>query len=570
MQEINKRILSIEDLQPGDHVCCIFDTDEQHGSLLFPYLLTGISENDKFVYIADKHAVDSFLVCLKEQHPDSVPRLESGQVSALTPEESYMKHGSFHPGEMLEFLGSEAQKAIERGYRALRVAIEMTWALEDVPGSERLIEFESQLNEFMRDRACIALGLYDSRLFHPRVLINILSTHPIAVIGTEMFENFYYIPPDKFLSGNRSAVVYDQWISALKSYDRALRELEKSEKTLMEMFESSLEGITITGPDGLYLFVNQAAAKMLGYGAPEQMIGKSTLYHYGDPELRAALFEELEKEGFLRNYETLAKKLDGSVFPVQLSCTFKKNSDGDLESITTFFRDLTETKIKEEIKMIRELSSHVLAERERERKGVARDIHDQFGQTLSCIKIDLNWIHNNLPDGNPEILGKLSYLRDQVDEVIGQVRDLASRLHPVVLDRLGLGPALESLLEDVTNHFDIEYSIEGDLEGIDMDKEAEVTAFRIVQESLTNVARHSGASMVRLVIDHDKGVWVLKVIDNGSGLSADDLSNSLAMGIRGMRERARGAGWDLSLEGAEGEGTAVTLRIPSEQKKLED
>jgi signal transduction histidine kinase len=276
--------------------------------------------------------------------------------------------------------------------------------------------------------------------------------------------------------------------------------------------------------------------------------------------------EALNSKGSLRNFDTVAKRLDGTLFPVRLSCTLKEEEKSSTGNITTFFRDVSVLKIEEELKMIRELSRRVLADRETERKEIARDIHDQLGQTLSGLKIDLNWLLDNLHDTSIEVREKILELRGLTEDLISEVQSLVTRLRPAVLDRIGLGAALEWLLEDLEKHLGIRYEIMGDLEAISIDEETETAVFRIIQESLTNVARHSGASYVKLKIEQAETSCIFEIIDNGRGMSKDQYDLTASMGILGMVERARGIGGELSVESTRGQGTSIRLKLPVLQK----
>ncbi|MFQ6079806.1 MAG: MEDS domain-containing protein, partial [Thermodesulfobacteriota bacterium] len=132
--------------------------------------------------------------------------LASGQLVILTRDDAYMREGVFDPDGMIALLRGETERALAEGYPALRVTGEMTWALRGLPGSERLIEYEARLNEFFPGSKCLAICQYDRRRFDPAVLLDVLRTHPIAVVGTEVYDNFYYIPPAELLGSDLPVV----------------------------------------------------------------------------------------------------------------------------------------------------------------------------------------------------------------------------------------------------------------------------------------------------------------------------------------------------------------------------
>jgi PAS domain S-box-containing protein len=146
--------------------------------------------------------------------------LASGQLSILTVDDAYMREGIFDPDRMIALLRTETERALAEGYSALRVTGEMTWALRGLPGSERLIEYETRLNEFFPGSKCLAICQYDRRRFDPAVLLEVLRTHPIAVVGTEVYDNLYYIPPAGLLGGDLPAAELRHWAQNLAEHKR--------------------------------------------------------------------------------------------------------------------------------------------------------------------------------------------------------------------------------------------------------------------------------------------------------------------------------------------------------------
>ena len=195
----------ILDLEPGDHLCCIYETEEEHRVVLTSFLRQGLEQGEKVIYIVDARTAEAILGYLREDGLEVEPYVANGQLVILTRDQAYMREGVFDPDGMIELLRAETEQALAKGYPALRVTGEMTWALRGLCGSERLIEYEARLNEFFRPTAaagssqCLAICQYDRRRFDPEVLLDVLRAHPIAVVGAEVYDNFYYIPPSEFL-----------------------------------------------------------------------------------------------------------------------------------------------------------------------------------------------------------------------------------------------------------------------------------------------------------------------------------------------------------------------------------
>nr|WP_054858481.1 MEDS domain-containing protein [Methanobacterium formicicum] len=147
-----RQLYKIEDLKPGNHLCCIYETDEEHKSVITPYLRLGLENNEKVLYIVNENTAETVLNYLKDDGVDADQFLHNGQLSILTVTDSYMKDGVFDPDEMIKMLSDETGKALKEGYNALRVTGEMSWTLRGFPGSERLIEYEAKLNNFFSNK----------------------------------------------------------------------------------------------------------------------------------------------------------------------------------------------------------------------------------------------------------------------------------------------------------------------------------------------------------------------------------------------------------------------------------
>ncbi len=235
-----KMIDKITDLKPGDHLCCLYETEEEHRAILTPFIRQGFERNEKVIYIVDTHPAETILQYLQES-PDFTsrrtckigPYLERGQFVVLSRDATYMKDGFFDPEKMIAFLRSETDRALAKGYSALRVTGEMTWVLHGLPGSDRLIEYEALLNEFFPGSRCLAVCQYDKRSFDSELLLNVLRTHPIAIVGKEIYGNFYYIPPADLMGGELAAKELHCWEQNLAEYKQVEKELEEKVKELL-------------------------------------------------------------------------------------------------------------------------------------------------------------------------------------------------------------------------------------------------------------------------------------------------------------------------------------------------
>lgn len=212
---------TLADLGPGDHLCCLYETEEEHRSVLTPFLRHGLERGEKVLYIVDARTAGTILDYLRDDGLDVEPCLARGQLVILTRDDAYTRGGVFDPDGMIDLLRTETERSLAEGYSALRVTGEMTWALRGLPGSERLMEYENRLNEFFPGSQCLAICQYDRRRFDPAVLLDVLAAHPIAVIGTDVYDNFYYVPPAELLKGDPAAAMLRNWAKHLAGRRRA-------------------------------------------------------------------------------------------------------------------------------------------------------------------------------------------------------------------------------------------------------------------------------------------------------------------------------------------------------------
>lgn len=235
------------------------------------------------------------------------------------------------------------------------------------------------------------------------------------------------------------------------------------------------------------------------------------------------------------------------------------------KQISIAHRDLEDkiSELQDKTDQLRELSAYIEKIREEERIGIAREMHDELGQLLTAFKMDAVILRKRLGDNvSPLILENISDMTKGVDDAIKFVRRLASDLRPRILDDLGLVAALEWFSEEFTKRYNIEVQFSSDAENYDIKPEAATSLFRIYQESLTNVARHSEATKVEgvLVAHHSK--LRLSVTDNGKGFDVQSGGRKKSLGLLGMKERAAIIDGNLEIISSPGKGTSVVIEIP--------
>ena len=364
------------------------------------------------------------------------------------------------------------------------------------------------------------------------------------------------------------------------------------------IFNSANFSSIATDAKGVIQIFNVGAERMLGYAAAEVM-NKITPADISDPQELIARAQELSVEfgtkiapgfealvfkasrGIEDIYELTKIRKDGSRFPALVSVTALRDAQDAIIGYLLIGTDNTARKqIEAEQKLLsQQLRDHehivlqkeqlrALAERlqwvrEEDRKRVARDLHDQIGQILTAIKMDLTWVTRHLPVSEVEVLARLTESIQSINDGVKAVRAICSGLRPGVLDDLGLAAAIEWQASEFASRNGVSCQVSVPPIDLHMDGDRATAAFRIFQECLTNVIRHAQAKSVHVSLCQEDENILLIVEDDGVGFCQSDLSNSLgSLGLLGMKERAQFCGGDVQISSSPGNGTTVTVRVP--------
>ena len=225
-------------------------------------------------------------------------------------------------------------------------------------------------------------------------------------------------------------------------------------------------------------------------------------------------------------------------------------------------RELAEMELKRSQELFRNLSAHLQVVREEERTRIARKIHDDMGQALTALKIDLTWLNKKLTDDQPLIREKLQSMVTLINETIETVHNLSEDLRPGILDDFGLSAAIEWQAEEFQKRTGIECRISLASDESNLSKEKSTNLFRIVQESLTNVIRHANATKVEINLSEKDGRLLLEVADNGKGITKAAVTNPKSFGLIGIKERVHSLGGEVDISGTPNAGTRLKVKMP--------
>lgn len=341
------------------------------------------------------------------------------------------------------------------------------------------------------------------------------------------------------------------------------RALDGAAARLAGLLDSAMDAIITVDAEQRIVLYNRAAEKIFGWPSHQ------------------ALGERLDKlmperfrgghAGHIRRFATTGttsrrmgdgtvlygQRAGGDEFPMEASISQLDTDDGKL--FTVIVRDVTErARAREELSAFAS-EAHAILESEKTR--IARELHDELAQSLTALKMDTIWVRDNLVPDLPAAAAKLGDMLGMLDTTVAATRRIAADLRPLMLDDLGLVPAIEWLAQNFGQRTGVVCSLKVE-EEVELHEPYATAVFRIVQESLANVAKHAGASKVEVSIDRIPGAVVLQVRDNGRGFAPDAPRKPYSLGLMGLRERTQLLKGTLRVDSQPGQGTCIDVHIP--------
>ena len=339
--------------------------------------------------------------------------------------------------------------------------------------------------------------------------------------------------------------------------------LHDREQEFRALVENSPDTVARYNRDCRRIYANPALVR--GIGIPVQkLLGKtpteSGLAAEYEDKIRAVLESGSEDE-----FNLLWQTRNGKTTCSQIRLVPERDSDGQVASVLAIGRDITvlkeaERRLHESRVQIRELAAHRERAREEERKRIAREIHDELGQLLGALHLQVQFFRARFGKDDPVAEENIQYMANLVDKAQRVARDITSALRPAALD-MGIVSALEWQAEEFYRHTGIHCYLSA-RNDILLDEERATAILRIVQESLTNVMRHSGANVVEILLKKQDDAYVLQVQDNGTGFEPHKTSKKKSFGLAGIRERAMMLGGDAVITSTQQQGTMLEVRLP--------
>jgi two-component system sensor histidine kinase UhpB len=350
------------------------------------------------------------------------------------------------------------------------------------------------------------------------------------------------------------------------SQERALEEeLDALQRRLRAVLELAPIAVWIADGDQV-VFANRAAGRLFGAESGEALLGR-TIYDLLRPQSHSALRQRVSQalagESDLALVQGRLVRDDGQ--PREVEIALVALPDHGRTTVQMVITDITQ-RISEAVdgersrQLLRQLSASVVEAREEERRRIARELHDELGQRLTALKMDLSSLATTTGLGprDPRLAGMLAML----DDTVASVRRIASDLRPLMLDDLGLNAAIEWLASEASRRLGMAIEVHFDDVEHQLDGRVAIALYRMVQEALTNVARHAAASEVRIALRRRAGELVLTVQDNGKGFPAQALQREGSYGLMGIRERAHMLGGRIEIDNPADGGGRLSIHLP--------
>ncbi|MCC7413585.1 MAG: PAS domain S-box protein [Gammaproteobacteria bacterium] len=344
-------------------------------------------------------------------------------------------------------------------------------------------------------------------------------------------------------------------------------ELARQTRLLRGIVETAPVLVMVTDGDGRVELFNRACETLTGIDCTTAL-GRDLRTLLVPPDEQAAITARLAviaAGGEVEPHENHWRAADGGQRLIEWHCAPLPGEPGPrLLGVGVDVTDArrAEQTLRESRTRLRTLTARLHSAREDERRAIARELHDEIGQTLTGLKIDVSEVLRRLPRGDPELVERMRSALMLVDESIDTLRRVTHGLHPPMLEDLGLEAAIEWQVEEYARRTGAEYRLHLDADDLEPDRERDTAVYRMLQEALTNISRHARASRVDVGLERHGRSLVLEVIDDGHGIDTTAIDAASSIGLMGMRERAAAFGGIVAISRAAGGGTALRVHLP--------
>jgi PAS domain S-box-containing protein len=332
------------------------------------------------------------------------------------------------------------------------------------------------------------------------------------------------------------------------------------------LIEASLDPLVTINIEGKITDVNLATEKITGLKR-KKLIGSDFSDYFTEAVRAREGYRTVFRKGRVTNYPLTILHKSGKKTPVLYNATLFKNEAGDVQGVFAAARDITERKkMEEELRrsgeLLEKLNLHLHKVWENEKSQIALNLHDDLGQKLTALDLDVAWIRGRIGVQTSSVNKKLAEMRLMINEIVESTKEISSFLRPAILFDLGLFPAISSLLDKFEKTSGIICNFQSGTEEINIDDGISLIIYRVLQEALTNIARHSGATIAEITISLSENRIDMVIQDNGKGIEDEKVNSITSMGITGIKERVHSVQGNVKIKGGKEFGTRIMVSIP--------
>ena len=567
----------IANLPWGTHCCYFYNTKKDLLEVLLPYFRAGLLNNEFCIWVTSKPSDRTDAVrALRKALPKFDSYLRRGQIEILPYTEWYVKEGVLDSQKVLSGWLRKFNQAAARGYEGMRLTGDTLWL--EKASWQNFAHYEKAVHNSLTEYRIKALCTYPLEKCQASEVIDVVENHGYALIkrGTwELIENSQRKWAEEKARESAMAelekTVESRTAELRDTNQKLLLEAAERKETQDALRESEARFRLVLHNSPITVFNQDSDLRytwlynsQLGFRI-EDVLGKrdEDIFPQEDASCLTEIKRRVLDTGVAAREEARAT-VRGRVIYWDLTVEPVLDSIGQVIGVTCAVMDITErTRAEQDLQksraQLRALAAYLQSVREEERTRIARELHDEIGQALTGIKLCLERDTRE----RPGIMNQgVMQAMDLINELVGQVRDLSLELRPAMLDDLGLLAALAWHINRYTSQVKIKVNFRHmGLERRRFEPQIESAVYRIVQEALTNVARHANVDRVKAGIWANEALLCIKVEDLGGGFDPDCPATPTG-GLSGMRERAIMLGGELSIKSARGAGTVLVAKLP--------
>jgi PAS domain S-box-containing protein len=534
------------------HIACLCETEERFAGEL-GFAAAGLRGSDHCLVVGDPADNQRLRRLLAERGLDVASLEAGGRLRFLA--------GVPSAEAMLSAVTAAVMAALAAGARVLRLTGTSFWHREGQAPDAEIFALETRLTELVERWPCVILCMHEAR-----ALSGVLAHHGVLETHPTLLAPSGVVPSPFFVALDRSPEQFAAIATELSQLQREREALRQRSEVLQTIFDHIPVMVSLYDPvRRRQLLANREWERVLGWTVEEAQRIDMLAEAYPDPEEHRRALEFI-RQGQRSWQEFRPRTRSGRIVDTLWSryTLSDGTSIGFGQDITE--RKRTEERLRQSSEGLRALSERLRSAREQESARIAREVHDEVGQMLTALRLDVAWLERQLespaPPAREALGGKLRTMSQLLDTATDAVHRIIGELRPGILDELGLEAAVEWYVGEFEKRTAISCRLRSSMAGATLPPDYATALFRILQEALTNVARHAGATTVDIRLAVAPEGVTLEVADNGRGIPEDKVSDSRSIGLLGMRERARALGGEVVVRPLAAGGTMVEVNLP--------